>query len=280
MNEKAANEKAMKEKRNAKAIWVLGHHAIDAVLKSKPERALELLVVPSSNNAAQQSIIEQASAYGIPTHQVDKQALAKRTSSDQHQGVGLLAKPKQDGNEKDLDKFVAALMHNQQPMQERHPPLLLILDQVQDPHNFGACLRTADAAGVSAVIVAKDNASPMTPVVQKVASGAAETVNIFRVTNLARSMQALQQQGIWMIGTSDKASHSLYQEDLTGPIAIVMGAEGRGLRQLTEKNCDSLLSLPMAGSFVSSLNVSVATGVCLFEAVRQRQFKAGKQQNV
>ena len=131
-------------------------------------------------------------------------------------------------------------------------------------------MRTADAAGADAVIVAKDNASPMTPVVQKVASGAAETMPIFRVTNLARSMDALKQQGIWMIGTSDKATHSLFQESLTGALAIVMGAEGKGLRQLTEKNCDSLVSLPMAGSVVSSLNVSVAAGVCLYEVVRQR----------
>jgi 23S rRNA (guanosine2251-2'-O)-methyltransferase len=149
-------------------------------------------------------------------------------------------------------------------------PLLLILDQVQDPHNFGACLRTADAAGVDAVIVAKENACPMTPVVQKVASGAAETLAIFRVSNLARTMDSLKRQGVWLLGTSDKVGNSLYQQNLDGALAIVMGAEGSGLRQLTEKKCDSLLSLPMAGSAVSSLNVSVATGVCLFEVVRQR----------
>lgn len=257
----------MNEKRNAKSIWVLGHHAIDAILKSKPERALELFVVHNANNAAQKSIIDQASQYGIPIQRLDKQGLTKRCDSEQHQGIGLLAKPKKEGNERDLEQRIQELM------QADVVPLILILDQVQDPHNFGACLRTADAAGVCAVVVAKDNASPMTPVVQKVASGAAETVEIFRVTNLARSMEALQNQGVWLIGTSDKASRSLYQEDLTGPIAIVMGAEGKGLRQLTEKKCDSLLTLPMAGSVVSSLNVSVATGICLYEAVRQRHFK-------
>ena len=121
------------------------------------------------------------------------------------------------------------------------------------------------------VIVAKDNSAPITPVVQKVASGAAETMSIYRVTNLARCMASLKQQGVWMIGTSDKASHSIYQQDLNGSLALVMGAEGTGLRALTEKHCDALVSLPMAGSIVSSLNVSVATGICLFEAVRQRQ---------
>ena len=149
-------------------------------------------------------------------------------------------------------------------------PLLLILDQVQDPHNFGACLRTADAAGVDAVIVPKDNAAPMSAVVQKVASGAADSMPIYRVTNLARTMEALKQSGVWMIGTSDKATQSLFEHDFTGPVGLVMGAEGKGIRKLTETKCDSLVSLPMAGDIVTSLNVSVATGVCLYEIVRQR----------
>ena len=246
-------------------IWVLGHHAVNAVLDINPERAVALWVAVNPNNSAQQKVLEKVEQLGLPIHPVDKRQLAKRCDSEQSQGVALQALPKVDGTDKELGPFVAKLIEN-----EKKQPLLLMLDQVQDPHNFGACLRTADAAGADAVIVAKDNASPMTPVVQKVASGASETMPIFRVTNLVRTMESLKQQGVWMIGTSDKATHSLFQENLTGPLAIVMGAEGKGMRQLTEKNCDSLVSLPMAGSVVSSLNVSVATGVCLYEAVRQR----------
>ena len=243
--------------------WVLGHHAISAVLQVSPERAVALWVSESSKSASQQSLVQKMKQLGLAVHSIDKRELTRRCGSDQNQGVALQAKPKLDGGDKELDSFVKKLS-------EDKPSLFLILDQVQDPHNFGACLRTADAAGVDAVIVSKDNASPMTHVVQKVASGAAETMSIFRVTNLARTMERLQKQGIWMIGTSDKAKHSIYQENLSGSVAIVMGAEGKGLRALTEKKCDSLVSIPMAGGVVSSLNVSVATGVCLYEVVRQR----------
>jgi len=246
-----------------KSVWVIGHHAVKAVLEINPERALSLWVAINSKNTAQQEILSLVEALGISIHPLDKQGLAKRCGSEHNQGVALQVKPTQDGNENDLEHFVKRLAQEKKP-------LLLILDQVQDPHNFGACLRTADAAGVDAMIVAKDNACPMTPIVQKVASGAAETLPIYRVTNLARAMDMLKQHGIWMIGTSDKASHSIYQEDLSGAVAMVMGTEGKGLRQLTENKCDSLVSIPMAGTVVSSLNVSVATGVCLYEAVRQR----------
>ena len=148
--------------------------------------------------------------------------------------------------------------------------LFLVLDQVQDPHNLGACLRTADAAGAHGLIVPKDNSAPLSPIVHKVASGAAETVDIFRVSNLSRSLDNMKQKGIWLLGTSDKATDSLYAQDMRGPIALVMGAEGKGMRRLTEQACDVLMRLPMAGDCVSSLNVSVATGVCLYEALRQR----------
>ena len=244
--------------------WVLGHHAVNAVLTVNPERAVALWVNVNSSNDTQRKLINQMQQLGLPVHSIDKRELVRRCGSEQNQGIALQARPKQDGGDKELESFIKKLDGNK-------PPLLLILDQVQDPHNFGACLRTADAAGADAVVVAKDNASPMTAVVQKVASGAAETMPIFRVTNLARSMEKLQKLGIWMIGTSDKAKHSIYQESLNAPLAIVMGAEGKGMRALTEKKCDSLVQIPMAGSVVSSLNVSVATGVCLYEVVRQRQ---------
>jgi len=149
-------------------------------------------------------------------------------------------------------------------------PFLLVLDGVQDPHNLGACLRTAEGAGVHAVIAPKDNAVGLTPAARKVASGAAETVPFVQVTNLVRSMEKIKKLGIWFIGTSDKASADVYSQNFKTPTAIVMGAEGKGLRRLTEEHCDELISIPMAGQ-VSSLNVSVATGVCLYEVVRQRQ---------
>lgn len=145
-------------------------------------------------------------------------------------------------------------------------PLLLVLDGVTDPHNLGACLRCADAAGVHAVIVPRDRAAPLNATAKKVASGAAETVPLIRVTNLARTLRLLQEHYVWIVGTAD---HQLYQSKLTGPLALVMGAEGEGMRRLTREHCDELISIPMAGT-VSSLNVSVAAGVCLFEAVRQR----------
>ncbi len=150
------------------------------------------------------------------------------------------------------------------------PPFLLILDGVQDPHNLGACLRTADAAGVHCVIVPKDRSVTMTDTVRRTACGAAEHVPFTQVTNLARTMGHLKAKGIWMVGTADEASRSLYETELTGPMALVMGFEGSGLRRLTRENCDLLIRIPMLGS-VESLNVSVAAGVCLFEAVRQRQ---------
>lgn len=150
-----------------------------------------------------------------------------------------------------------------------HDPLLLVLDQVQDPQNLGACLRTADAAGVDAVVVPKDNSAPISPTVRSIASGAAETVPVARVTNLARTLRALKELGVWVFGTSDRADTSLYSADLRGPVALVMGAEGKGLRRLTLETCDLLVRIPMAGT-VECLNVSVATGVCLFEVVRQR----------
>ena len=165
----------------------------------------------------------------------------------------------QTGDENDLKEILA-----------RTPcPLLLILDQVTDPHNLGACLRTADAAGVHAVIVPRDHSAPLTDTVRHIACGAAETVPFIQVTNLARTMEHLKEAGVWLTGTADEAKQSIYDMDLKGPSAIVVGAEGPGLRRLTSEKCDFLVRIPMLGK-VPCLNVSVATGVCLFEAVRQR----------
>ncbi|MBL9116376.1 MAG: 23S rRNA (guanosine(2251)-2'-O)-methyltransferase RlmB [Verrucomicrobiaceae bacterium] len=149
-------------------------------------------------------------------------------------------------------------------------PIVLVLDCVTDPHNLGACLRTADGAGVTAVVLPKDKSAPITETVRRVSCGGADHVPIVRVTNLARAMERLKELGVWLVGTADEATQSLYQVDLKGPIGIVMGAEGSGMRRLTQEKCDFLVRIPMAGS-VECLNVSVATGVCLFEVVRQRQ---------
>jgi 23S rRNA (guanosine2251-2'-O)-methyltransferase len=188
-----------------------------------------------------------------------RKTLDDKARGANHQGIMARVKSAKQLNENDLDAIVAS----------QEQPLLLILDGVTDPHNLGACLRNADAAGVAAVIVPKDKSAPMTATVSKVACGAAETVPLVRVTNLARTMRALQEQGVWIAGTAGEATHDIYQAKLTGPLAIVMGAEGDGMRRLTRETCDDLIKIPMAGS-VSSLNVSVASGICLFEAVRQR----------
>ena len=173
-----------------------------------------------------------------------------------------------------LDDLLDALEAAQaaKPVAERVAPLILVLDGITDPHNLGACLRVADGAGVHAVIAPKDHAAGINATVAKVASGAAETVPYFMVTNLARTLGELKERNIWVIGTSDAAPRTLYQTDLTGPVALVLGAEGAGLRQLTAKTCDALVSIPMRGA-VESLNVSVASGVCLYEALRQRSAK-------
>jgi len=169
------------------------------------------------------------------------------------------------GGERQLDDFLHTL---------RSPALLLVLDGVTDPHNLGACLRTADAAGVQAVILPKDRSAGLTPVVRKVACGAAEHLPVFAVTNLARALRTLQAAGLWVYGAAGEAEKSLYDVDFTGSVALVLGAEGSGLRRLTREHCDALVKIPMTGS-VESLNVSVATGVLLYEVVRQRRGGAG-----
>lgn len=154
-------------------------------------------------------------------------------------------------------------------LEGRPDPLVLVLDCIQDPHNLGACLRTADAAGVACVVMPKDKSAPLSETVLRVSCGGAENVPVVRVTNLARAMDRLKKLGVWLVGTADEATKSLYELDLKGPIGIVMGAEGEGMRRLTSEHCDFLAKIPMQGR-VPCLNVSVATGVCLFEALRQR----------
>jgi 23S rRNA (guanosine2251-2'-O)-methyltransferase len=241
--------------------FVFGIHAVAALLARSPERIALLQVVEGRADQRMRQLLADAERSGVAIQRVDRAELDK--SDVRHQGVIAQLVHQIEYSEADLATIV----------QRNTNPLLLILDGVTDPHNLGACLRSADAAGVVAVIAPRDNAASLTPVVRKVACGAAEVIPFIQVTNLARTLKALQEMGVWIVGTAGEADTLLYEQDLSGPIALAMGAEGSGLRRLTREYCDFLVKLPMAGS-VSSLNVSVATGVCLFEAVRQRQAKA------
>lgn len=244
---------------------IYGLHAVQALLKSSPQQVQELLLLRGRKDQRLQKIIGQAEKNNIPLRFADRRTLDEKVGDKgNHQGVVALCA----GQTKVYDeRFLKDLLKELE--QKGETPFLLILDGVTDPHNLGACLRSAEAAGVHAVIAPKDKSAGLTPTAIKVACGAAEVLPFVTVTNLARAMQQLQQAGIWTYGAAGEAEQDVYHIDLKGPIALVMGAEGSGLRRLTREHCDHLIKIPMAGE-VSSLNVSVATGVCLFEAVRQR----------
>lgn len=239
---------------------IFGIHAVEALLAHSPERIIELWLLQGRDDDRLMPLINQAKSFGTTIQMASRKVLDDKAESSQHQGIVARVKAAKVLNEQDLDIM----------LERTEQPFLLILDGVTDPHNLGACLRNADAAGVQGIIVPKDNSVGLTATVSKVACGAAETVPLFQVTNLARTMRHLQEKGVWIVGTAGEADCELYQADLKGPLAIAMGAEDKGLRRLSRESCDSLISIPMAGS-VSSLNVSVATGICLFEAVRQRR---------
>lgn len=240
---------------------VFGIHSVKAILNSSPESVVELWCLKGRDDAAFNQLIGKAREYGATVQFVARKTLDDRAKGENHQGVLARVKPAKMKTEADLDVIL-----------EREPqPFLLILDGVTDPHNLGACLRNADGAGVHAVIVPKDKSASLNPTVRKVACGAAETMPLIQVTNLARTMRFLQEKGVWLIGTAGETDQNLFQTKLNGPLALVMGAEGKGMRRLTREHCDELVKLPMAGS-VTSLNVSVATGICLYEVVRQRNF--------
>lgn len=239
--------------------YLFGLHSAKARLEKQPETVQKVYLLQGRQDAAIQAVVQLANTVRVPVQWVSRQTLEKMSGDENHQGVLLEVSAPQLAYD-DLDSLLDQLTE---------PAFLLVLDGVQDPHNLGACLRSADAAGVHAVVVPKDNAVSITPTVSKVACGAAETVPFFQVTNLARTLESLQQRGIWIYGLAGEAKKSLYQMTFDGPIALVMGAEGKGLRQLTKTKCDELLYLPMKGS-VESLNVSVATGISLFEVLRQR----------
>lgn len=241
--------------------WITGIHAVTEVLKRRPQEVKRLLVQANREDKRINKLLDLATENAVLVESASKQQLDE-IAAGKHQGVAAQTGSSSVGM---TEKELLALLQDLD-----HPPLLLVLDGVTDPHNLGACLRTADAAGVDAVIVPKDKSASLNATVSKVASGAAETVNLVTVTNLSRCLKTLQEHHVWLVGTDDTAKNEIYSQDLQGPIAIVMGSEGSGLRRLTRETCDFLVSIPMAGE-LSSLNVSVATGVALFEAVRQRQ---------
>jgi len=239
---------------------VFGIHAVEAALKKAAVSELWLderqKPGPRLNN-----LIELARRERVKIARHSREELDQLAGGERHQGVvAHLSEALAAVTQQDLLTLIESL---------EHPPFLLILDGVTDPHNLGACLRSANAAGVDAVIAPKDKAVGLTPVVRKVACGAAEETPFYQVTNLARTLRDLQQAGVWLIGADGETEQSIFQTDLKGALALVMGAEGTGLRRLTREHCDLLVKIPMAGT-VESLNVSVATGICLFEALRQR----------
>lgn len=246
----------------AKTDLIYGLHTVQAVLDRNPERVLELSVLAGREDERLNAVSAAARQHGIALQTRDRAQLDKLCEGAQHQGVVARVREAAPLSENDLWSLLDGLSE---------PPFLLILDNITDPHNLGACLRSADAVGVHAVIAPRDKAVGLTPVARKVASGAAEVVPFIQVTNLARVMKELKDRGVWLVGTYlDDTAQSLYTSKLNGPLGIVMGAEGTGMRRLTREHCDGLVYIPMAGS-VDSLNVAVATGVTLFEARRQRQ---------
>jgi 23S rRNA (guanosine2251-2'-O)-methyltransferase len=238
---------------------LFGFHAVTVRLKTAPASVIEIHVDAQRRDARMRQFVQRAQDAGAKVVDSDNDRLAQLAGGQRHQGVVARVNPlaKQNSLDDVLDAVTAQ-------------PLVLVLDGVTDPHNLGACLRVADGAGAHAVVAPKDHAVGLNATVAKVASGAAETVPYLMVTNLARTLGELKERDIQVIGTSEDAEQTLYDIDLRGPVALVLGAEGPGLRQLTRKSCDVLVRIPMAGA-VESLNVSVAAGVCLFEALRQRR---------
>jgi 23S rRNA (guanosine2251-2'-O)-methyltransferase len=236
---------------------IFGFHSVEAIFASEPERFIEIYALKGRDDKRLSPIIEEARKFGISVQFMQRKALDNKSKGEQHQGIiaNVIAAP--TFNEKDA--IIA----------REETPFLLVLDGITDPHNLGACLRSADAAGVHAIIVPKDKSAKLNGTARKVACGAAETVPLIQVTNLARTLREIKDAGVWVVGTAGETDVHVFDANLTGPMAIVMGAEGEGMRRLTREHCDVLVKIPMAGT-VSSLNVSVATGICLFEVLRQR----------
>ncbi|GAP74244.1 23S rRNA (guanosine-2'-O-) -methyltransferase rlmB [Pseudoalteromonas sp. SW0106-04] len=238
---------------------IFGFHSVEAILNREPERFIELYALKGRDDKRLNALINQARQFGISVQFMQRKALDDKARGEQHQGIIARVRQGKQYNERDLDAIIS----------REQTPFLLVLDGITDPHNLGACLRSADAAGVHAVIVPKDKSAKLNATVRKVACGAAEVVPLVQVTNLARTLREIKDAGVWVVGTAGETDTTLFDANLTGPIAMVMGAEGDGMRRLTREHCDVLVKIPMVGT-VSSLNVSVATGISLFEVLRQR----------
>lgn len=249
-------------------VW--GLHAVRAVLARRPGDVTRLSLAQGRDDQRMRELREFASARGVRAANVPMATLDQETGGAAHQGVVAEVRPSVALNENGLLDLLTAAAP---------PALVLVLDGVSNPHNLSACLRTADAASTLAMVAPRDRAAGLTPVVRKVAAGAAETVPFAQVTNLARALKDLKDAGLWIVGTAEDGEQDLYAADLQGPLAIVMGSEGRGLRRLTRESCDFCVSLPMLGA-VQSLNVSVAAGIVLFEALRQRRAAVAKSERV
>jgi 23S rRNA (guanosine2251-2'-O)-methyltransferase len=243
--------------------WLYGVHAVRALLARSPQRLRRLLLTAQRDDLRARELESLAQQAGIRAERTDADAIRRHVGDVVHQGVLAAVSPLAPWGEDELLEACAATQD----------PLILALDGVQDPHNLGACLRTADACGALAVVVPKDRAAGINPTVRKVAAGAAETTPVVTVTNLSRSLKLLKDAGLWVVGADSAGEQLAWQADLTGPRVLVMGAEGSGLRDLTRRNCDFLVRLPQLGA-VESLNVSVATGMLLYEAIRQRNMIA------
>ncbi len=244
-----------------KLTKIVGIHAAQSALTYSPQKITRCWLNTERSDKRLETLFASLTDLNIAIEKIDRKKLDKLADGMNHQGVVLEVSLPEELSENELKTAVEYLTE---------PALFLVLDNVQDPHNLGACLRTADATGVHGIIVTKDNAVGITPTVCKVASGAAETVPVYMVTNLARTLRWLKGEGLWIIGTAGEAQQNLYQSDFTVPMALVIGAEEKGMRRLTREQCDMLVKLPMLGS-VESLNLSVATGVLLYEVLRQRQ---------
>ena len=240
--------------------WITGINPVESALRNDPERIRSVMLEQGGRNRRLKAIEEQARGVGVDVRHVPRDVLERVAAGSHHQGVAASFDAPQAGNEDDLPDLVNKAGQR---------ALFLVLDGVTDPHNLGACLRSAAAAGAHAVIVPKDRAVAMTPVVRKAAAGGAERVPLIVVTNLARSLRDLKDAGVWLTGLAGESEASLFDQDLRGPAALVLGSEGEGLRRLTRDTCDFLARIPMPGG-MESLNVSVAAGVALFETVRQR----------
>lgn len=242
---------------------VCGVHAVTALLNNNNRKTRAIYINEERQDERIEALIALAKNKAVSVERLSFKKMHQRFAEFTHQGVVAEASVLPQYSERDLPMLLENC---------KEAPFILILDSITDPHNLGACLRSADASGVDFIIIPKDKSAMLTPVVNKVACGAAETVPLVRVTNLVRAMEVIKEKGVWIYGAAGEAIHPIYSLDLTAAIAVVLGAEGDGLRRLTREHCDGLFSLPMRGS-VESLNVSVATGITNYEVVRQRYYQ-------